>query len=86
MVHKKGMIDGQCVKSFQSVVQIHCTIITLLYSKYNVNSKEGMTRDTSVQYVIVMIHSIDYDKVILFLLHHTLYDSIMDICIPYMTP
>ena len=75
------MIDGQCVKSFQRVVQIHCTIITLLYSKYNVNSKEGMTRDISVQYVIVMIHSIDYDKVILFLLHHTLYDSIMDICI-----
>ena len=51
MVHKKGMIDGQCVKSCQSVVQILCTI-TLLYSKYNVNSKEDMTRDISVQYVI----------------------------------
>ena len=33
------------------------------------------------RFTVVMIHSIDYDKVMLFLLHHTLYDSIMDICI-----
>ena len=56
MVHKKGRIDGQCVKTCQSVAQIHCTI-TLLSSKYNVSSWKVCLQMLVYSSVTVMINT-----------------------------